>query len=109
MKKLNITKKQYDESKYFNKKYGAIKFVSESGKHYKTDKGVVLALEGTEAQGANAQGTEGDGQKTDESLKDIGDAIKNTAKDIGGKIKAGAAKAKKAIGDAIKGPFRKGD
>jgi hypothetical protein len=48
MKKLNITKKQYDESKYFNKKYGAIKFVSESGKHYKTDKGVVLALEGTE-------------------------------------------------------------
>ena len=48
MKKLNITKKQYDESKYFTKKYGAIKFVSESGKHYKTDKGVVLALEGTE-------------------------------------------------------------
>jgi len=45
MKKLNITKKQYDESKYFTKKYGAIKFVSESGKHYKTDKGVVLALE----------------------------------------------------------------
>lgn len=48
MKKLNITKKQYDESKYFTKKYGAIKFVSESGKHFKTDKGVVLALEGTE-------------------------------------------------------------
>ena len=45
MKKLNITKKQYDESKYFNKKYGALKFVSESGKLYKTDKGVVLALE----------------------------------------------------------------
>lgn len=45
MKKLNITKKQYDESKYFKNKYGAIKFVSESGKHYKTDKGVVLALE----------------------------------------------------------------
>ena len=45
MKKLNITKKQYDESKYFTNKYGAIKFVSESGKHYKTDKGVVLALE----------------------------------------------------------------
>ena len=97
MKKLNITKKQYDESKYFNKKYGSIKFVSESGKHYKTDKGVVLALEGT------------DPAQTDESLKDIGDAIKGTAKEIGGKIKAGAAKAKKAIGDAIKGPFRKGD
>lgn len=48
MKKLNITKKQYDESKYFNQKYGALKFVSESGKLYKTDKGVVLALEATE-------------------------------------------------------------
>lgn len=45
MKKLNITKKQYDESKYFNNKYGALKFVSESGKLYKTDKGVVIALE----------------------------------------------------------------
>ena len=45
MKKLNITKKQYDESKYFNQKYGALKFVSESGKLFKTDKGVVLALE----------------------------------------------------------------
>ena len=48
MKKLNITKKQYDESKYFNKKYGALKYVSESGKVYKTDKGVVLALESEE-------------------------------------------------------------
>lgn len=48
MKKLNITKKQYDESKYFNKKYGSLKFVSESGKLYKTDKGVVIALESKE-------------------------------------------------------------
>lgn len=48
MKKLNITKKQYDESKYFNQKYGSLKFVSESGKLYKTDKGVVLALESEE-------------------------------------------------------------
>lgn len=110
MKKLNITKKQYEESKYFNKKYGALKFVSESGKFFKTDKGVVLALEGTETQGADAQGAEGDeGQKTDESIKDIGDAIKGTAKELGGKIKSGAKKVKKAIGDAIKGPFRKGD
>lgn len=45
MKKLNITKKQYEESKYFNKKYGVLKFVSESGKLFKTDKGVVLSLE----------------------------------------------------------------
>jgi hypothetical protein len=48
MKKLNITKKQYDESKFFTKKYGALKYVSESGKLYKTDKGVVLALEAKE-------------------------------------------------------------
>jgi hypothetical protein len=107
MKKLNITKKQYDESKYFNKKYGALKYVSESGKFFKTDKGVVLALEGTESQGAES--SEGDGQTTDESLKDIGNAIKDTAKDIGGKIKDGAKKAVKAVGDAIKGPFRSGD
>lgn len=104
MKKLNITKKQYDESKYFNKKYGAIKFVSESGKHYKTDKGVVLALEGTETQGA-----EGDGQKADESLKDIGDAIKDTAKEIGGKIKDGVKKGAKATANFFKGNFRKND
>jgi hypothetical protein len=108
MKKLNITKKQYEESKYFNKKYGTLKFVSESGKLFKTDKGVVLALEGTETQG-DAQGAEGDGQQTDESLKDIGDAIKGTAKELGNKVKDGVKKAKKAIGDAIKGPFRKGD
>jgi hypothetical protein len=62
MKKLNITKKQYEESKYFNKKYGALKFVSESGKLFKTDKGVVLALEGTETKADDAQETQGDGQ-----------------------------------------------
>ena len=45
MKKLNITKKQYDESKYFNSKYGKLKYVSESGNVYKTDKGVVISLE----------------------------------------------------------------
>lgn len=109
MKKLNITKKQYDESKYFNKKYGSLKYVSESGKLFKTDKGVVLALEGTETQGADAQGAEGDGQQTDESLKDIGDAIKGTAKEIGGKIKDGAKKGAKAVSNFFNGNFRKND
>ena len=103
MKKLNITKKQYDESKYFNKKYGAIKFVSESGKHYKTDKGVVLALEGTEQNG------DPNAEPTDESLADIGNAIKGTAKEIGGKIKDGAKKAAKATANFFKGNFRKND
>ena len=83
MKKLNITKKQYEESKYFNKKYGSLKFVSESGKLFKTDKGVVLALEGTEnqpAEGDGAQGAEG-GTQQDESLKDIGKALKDMRRD----------------------------
>ena len=42
MKKLNITKKQYNESKYFQTKYGKLEYVSESGKLYKTTKGKVL-------------------------------------------------------------------
>ena len=32
MKKLNITKNQFSESKYFTTKYGTLKYVSESGK-----------------------------------------------------------------------------
>ncbi len=60
MKKLNITKKQYEESKYFNKKYGSLKFVSESGKLYKTDKGVVLALESIEDIKDDDEGKEED-------------------------------------------------
>ena len=42
MKKLNITKKQYDESRYFQRKYGKLEYVSESGNVYKTSKGNVL-------------------------------------------------------------------
>lgn len=112
MKKLNITKKQYDESKYFNKKYGALKFVSESGKLYKTDKGVVLALEGTEnqpAEGDDAQGAEGGAQKADESLKDIGKALKDTVKDGAKKIADGAKKGAKAVSNFFNGNFRKND
>jgi len=43
MKKLNITKEQYSGSEY-QKKYGSLKFVSESsrGNLYKTDKGRIL-------------------------------------------------------------------
>ena len=66
MKKINITKKQYDESKYFTKKYGALKYVSESGKLYKTDKGVVLALEGKECQGGDCTK-----DKKNESIDDL--------------------------------------
>ena len=41
-RKLNITKKQYNESRYFQKKYGTLKYVSESGNIYKTSKGRIL-------------------------------------------------------------------
>lgn len=42
MRRLNITKEQFNESKYFQDKYGKLEYVSESGKMYKTDKGRVL-------------------------------------------------------------------
>jgi hypothetical protein len=42
MKKLNITKERFNKSRYFQKKYGALKFMSESGNLYKTEKGMVL-------------------------------------------------------------------
>ena len=42
MKRLNITKERFEKSRYFTKKYGNLKFVSESGKLYKTSKGQVL-------------------------------------------------------------------
>ena len=42
MKKLNITKEHFEKSNYFNKKYGKLEYVSESGKLFKTDKGKIL-------------------------------------------------------------------
>ena len=42
MKKLNITKEQFEKSKYFKDKYGKLEYVSESGKVFKTNKGRIL-------------------------------------------------------------------
>jgi hypothetical protein len=42
MKKLNITKEQFNRSRYFQRKYGRLEYVSESGKVYKTDKGQII-------------------------------------------------------------------
>ena len=42
MKKLNITKDKFTESKYFTTKYGKLEYVSESGNLYKTTKGHVI-------------------------------------------------------------------
>ena len=42
MKKLNITKEQFNRSRYFKNKYGKLENVSESGKLFKTSKGKLL-------------------------------------------------------------------
>ena len=42
MKKLNITKEQFNRSRYFKNKYGKLKYVSESGRLFKTNKGKIL-------------------------------------------------------------------
>ena len=92
MKKLNITKKQYNESKFFTKKYGALKYVSESGKLFKTDKGVVLALESADedepAGPIDDLGPAGDGDGEEEvtvKKEDLATALQgviDTVKDI---------------------------
>ena len=57
MKKLNITKERFEKSRYFQKKYGKLEYVSESGRLFKTSKGKVL--------------------KFNESDDEIGDAVKD--------------------------------
>ena len=42
MKKLNITKEQFEKSRYFKNKYGKLEYVSESGRLFKTSKGKLL-------------------------------------------------------------------
>ena len=42
MKKLNITKEQFNRSNYFKNKYGKLEYVSESGRLFKTNKGKIL-------------------------------------------------------------------
>lgn len=42
MKKLNITKEAFEKSKHFQRKYGKLEYVSESGKLFKTNKGHVI-------------------------------------------------------------------
>ena len=42
MKKLGITKEQFEESAELKNQYGNLAYVSESGNLYKTDKGKIL-------------------------------------------------------------------
>ena len=46
MKKLNITKEAFEKSIYFQKKYGKLEYVSESGDVYRTSKGETIQLMG---------------------------------------------------------------
>ena len=48
MKKLNITKEQFNKSRYFKNKYGKLEYVSESGRLFKTNKGKVLMFKESE-------------------------------------------------------------
>lgn len=48
MKKLNITKEQFNRSNYFQRKYGKLEYVSESGRLFKTNKGKVLKFNESE-------------------------------------------------------------
>ena len=74
MKKLNITKKQFSESKYFQTKYGKLEYVSESGKFYKTDKGNVLRFnEGMKREVVPMNGRKSFGSKAME--EDDGDGF----------------------------------
>jgi len=51
MKKLNITKEQFNRSRYFKNKYGNLEYVSESGKLFKTNKGKVLMFKESASAG----------------------------------------------------------
>lgn len=42
MKKLNVTRENYEKSTYFQNKYGKLKMMNESGTLFKTDKGRIL-------------------------------------------------------------------
>ena len=82
MKNLNITKKQFDESKYFQTKYGKLEYVSESGNDYKTSKGHLLKFI-NEAKGSKYDGIENSWDKikgviesTSASIEEVAEKMK---------------------------------
>ena len=58
MKKLNITKERFEKSRYFQKKYGTLKYVSESGKLFKTNKGKTLKFKESSEDDLRSEGKE---------------------------------------------------
>ena len=42
VKTLKVTKEHFEKSRYFNRKYGKLKYVNESGTIFKTEKGHLM-------------------------------------------------------------------
>ena len=73
MKKLNITKEQFNKSRYFKNKYGKLAYVSESGRLFKTNKGKVLMFE--ESQPESPASDYDDEEWDDEEANKRGDLV----------------------------------
>ena len=69
MKKLNITKEHFNKSRYFQRKYGKLEYVSESGRLFKTNKGKVLKFR--ESKKMNESNEEQDIKEVIDNLGDI--------------------------------------
>ena len=67
MKILNTTKERFEESRYFQRKYGRLEYVSESGDAYKTDKGEIIGFAG-EGRLEKRSANKGDVKKKPTSL-----------------------------------------
>lgn len=74
MKKLNITKEAFEKSKYFNKKYGKLEYVSESGKLFKTEKGKILKFKEATKK-ANESAMPLKGYQETETLAKVNDLV----------------------------------
>ena len=83
MKKLNITKKQFGESKYFTNKYGTLKYVSESGKIFKTSKGHLLKFKEAKAKPSKYDGIENSWDK----IKGVIESTSATVEEVAEKMK----------------------
>ena len=79
MKKLNITKKQFGESKYFTNKYGTLKYVSESGKIFKTSKGHLLKFKEAKAKPSKYDGIANSWDKIKSTIETTCESVEEVA------------------------------
>ena len=94
MKRLNITKEQFEKSRYFKDKYGTLEYVSESGKAFKTSKGKVLMFK----EGVNGPGSKDrDPNPQPEDWDWVHDRVakkltRKIARELGSKFRSAAAR-----------------